>query len=47
MNVATVGPGARLKVDEANSINLNAYLKVISHDAVSGPQFNMQLIHRF
>ncbi len=42
-----LGPGAHFKITQASSLNLNAYLKVISHDAVSGPQFNLQLVNRF
>jgi hypothetical protein len=46
-NELYLGPGAHLRLDDSNSLNLNAYLKIIAHDAVSGPQFNAQLIHRF
>jgi hypothetical protein len=42
-----IGPGAHLKIDDTNSLNLNLYLKVISRDAVSGTKVSSQFIHRF
>jgi len=41
-----LGPGMRVRFDDANSVNLNSYMKVISKDAVSGLQLNMQFVHR-
>lgn len=41
-----VGPGLHVRFDDANSVNLNSYLKVVSKGAVSGLQLNMQFIHR-
>jgi hypothetical protein len=46
-NELYIGPGARLKLNDANSLNLNSYFKVIANNAVSGPQFNIQFTHRF
>jgi hypothetical protein len=41
------GPGARIKVNDANTLNINFYLPVFADDVTSGPQVNFQLIHRF
>lgn len=46
-NELYLGPGARIKINENNYLNLNAYFKIIANNAVAGPQFNTQLIHRF
>jgi hypothetical protein len=46
-NELYLGPGAHITFNAANSLNLNSYLKVISNNAVSGPKFNMQIVHRF
>jgi hypothetical protein len=42
-----LGPGARLKFDDSNSLNLNAYFRVVSHGAASGTKLSSQFIHRF
>jgi hypothetical protein len=42
-----LGPGARLKFDDSNSLNLNAYLRVVSHGAANGTKLSSQFVHRF
>jgi hypothetical protein len=43
----SVGPGARYVVDAADALNLNLYLPVVSRNATSGAQVNLQFVHRF
>lgn len=43
----SVGPGARYVVDAADALNLNLYLPVVSRNATSGTQLNLQFVHRF
>jgi hypothetical protein len=41
------GPGVRYVFDAANSVNVNLYLPIVSRNATSGTQVNMQFVHRF
>lgn len=43
----SIGPGARYVVDASTAVNFNLYLPVVSHNASSGTQVNMQFVHRF
>jgi hypothetical protein len=43
----SIGPGGRYVFNEANALNFNVYLPVVSRNATSGAQFNTQFIHRF
>jgi hypothetical protein len=41
------GPGARVKIGEADAVNLNLYFPVIAQNVTAGTQFNLQYVHRF
>jgi hypothetical protein len=41
-----LGPGVHITLSDADWLNLNTYFKLVSNNAVSGPQFNVQFIHR-
>ena len=43
----SVGPGGRYVIDQSNALNINLYLPVVSRNATSGMQFNVQFVHRF
>jgi hypothetical protein len=43
----SIGPGGRYVFNEANALNLNFYLPVVSRNATSGTQVNFQYVHRF
>ncbi len=43
----SAGPGGRYTFNASNAVNLNMYFPVISCNATSGPQFNLQFVHRF
>jgi hypothetical protein len=42
-----IGPGAHLTLNESNTFNMNFNLPVFADDVTSGPQINLQLIHKF
>ena len=41
------GPGAHFAITDSDWLNVNSYFKLVSNNAVSGPQYNLQFIHRF
>jgi hypothetical protein len=44
---ASVGPGMRYVFDDDNALNFNVYLNVVSKNATTGTQANIQYVHKF
>jgi hypothetical protein len=42
-----IGPGARYVWNKTNSVNLNLYVSVESHNGSAGTKLNIQYVHRF
>lgn len=42
-----LGPGGRIELPNADTLNLNLYLALISQNDVSGVKFSFQYVHRF
>ena len=47
VNEVSVGPGGRYTFNKSNAVNVNVYFPIESHNGSPGPQFNLQIIHRF
>jgi len=43
----SIGPGARYVLSQSTAVNFNLYLPVVSRNASSGTQVNVQFVHRF